>query len=181
MSKLFEEIKSKVEELKASFKGEIKPQAVTTPVLTEYAKTEDLMQSDGIITKILIDNEDTNVEYAIFEDIVDPGFGVPRHIHLEQEETFFFLEGTFDVEVDGQLFTVNPGDVANIPRGAVHAWKNVGGTMGRLRYIVTPGLDTAEMFKVVDKFNKSGEEATPEKMLKIAERFPVQQVVGPPL
>ena len=70
-----------------------------------------------------------------------------RHVHHGQDETFFFLEGSFDVEIDGVLYRMEPGDVGFVPREAVHAFKNVGTTKGRIRYIFSPALKIEEMFR----------------------------------
>ncbi|MEM7134319.1 MAG: cupin domain-containing protein [Chloroflexota bacterium] len=144
---------------------------------TKYEQAETLQQGVGIVTKVLLIGAQNNAGCAMFEDIVEPGSGVPRHIHLEQDETFSFLEGTFDVEVDGQFIRVSPGDVAFIPKGAVHAWKNVGGSTGRLRYILAPGFNAEEMFRAADKATKAGE-LDPKD---VAKHFPIQKIVGPPL
>ena len=46
----------------------------------------------------------TNGAFAVFEDVVRPGAGPARHVHRDQEETFFVLDGRFDFEIDGTLF-----------------------------------------------------------------------------
>lgn len=80
---------------------------------------------------IIVPGARTEGAFAIFEDIVEPGFGPARHIHKSQDEVFFVLEGSFDLEIDGQLFHAGAGDVAFVPRGAVHAFKNTGAAAGR--------------------------------------------------
>nr|WP_298297761.1 cupin domain-containing protein [uncultured Litoreibacter sp.] len=76
----------------------------------------------------------------VFEDIVAPGVEPGRLIHHDQDETFIFLEGTFDVEIDGVLYQMEPGDIGFVPRETVHAFKNVGSTPGRLRYVFSLAL-----------------------------------------
>lgn len=130
--------------------------------------------------KVLLGGQETNGLQAIFEDIVDPGIGLSRHIHHEQDETFIFLEGTFDVEVDGQLYCMTAGDVAFIPKGSVHAWKNVGEDQGRLRYIFSPALNIEQMFRELNTLRQSGD--FPEDLaLELAKKYPEQETVGPPL
>ncbi|MBT8194928.1 MAG: cupin domain-containing protein, partial [Bacteroidia bacterium] len=117
------------------------------PIHTKYSETEPLVFPDAIILRVLLSGKHTNGNLAVFEDIVEPGVGPPRHIHKEQDETFFFLEGTFDVEVDGKLHHMSAGDVAFIPRGTIHAFKNVGKDKGKLRYMFSPALTMEEMFR----------------------------------
>ena len=149
------------------------------PVHTEYASAETLIFPDAITLKVLLKASQTNGSHAIFEDIVESGVGPGRHIHHHQDETFFFLEGTFDVEVEGKLYHMKPGDVAFIPRGTVHAFKNVGENQGRLRYIFSPALTIEEMFREFYEALNAGE-LTEKIMSEIALKHG-QEFVGPPL
>ncbi|MGI9475578.1 MAG: cupin domain-containing protein, partial [Hyphomicrobiaceae bacterium] len=73
------------------------------PVHSRYDAAEAFEFPGAITLKVLLSGEHTNGKIAAFEDVVQPGIGPGRHIHEDQDETFFFLEGQFDVEVDGQL------------------------------------------------------------------------------
>ncbi len=149
------------------------------PFHTKYNEVKPLVFPDAITLKILVSGSQTGGSLAVFEDIVEPGVGPGRHIHYNQDETFFFLEGDFIAEVGGELFEFTPGDVAFIPRGTVHAFKNIGNTPGRLRYIFTPALTIEEMFR---EFYASLENGTfsPELMASVSKKHG-QEFVGPPL
>ena len=149
------------------------------PIHTKYSEAETLIFPEAITLKVLLSGDQTDGSHAVFEDIVEPGVGPGRHIHHNQDETFFFLEGSFDVEVGGELYHMNPGDVALVPRGTVHAFKNVGQTKGRLRYIFSPSLTIEEMFRAFYATLESGE-FSQEIMEKIALHHG-QEFVGPPL
>ena len=149
------------------------------PVHTPYTNAETMIFPDAITLKVLLSGSQTDGSIAVFEDIVEPGIGPGRHIHYNQDETFFFLEGNFDVEVGGKLYRMGPGDVAFIPKGTVHAFKNVSKTKGRLRYIFSPALTIEEMFRALYKSLEDGifSEAS---MSEIA-LMHGQEFVGPPL
>ena len=149
------------------------------PVHTEYASAETLIFPAGITLKVLLKASQTNGSHVIFEDIVESGVGPGRHIHHHQDETFFFLEGIFDVEVGGKLYQMKPGDVAFIPKGTVHAFKNVGENQGRLRYIFSPALTIEKMFREFYEALNTGE-LSEKIMSKIALKHG-QEFVGPPL
>ena len=150
------------------------------PTHTEYESVKVLELFEGMTMKVLLTGSETNGLQAIFEDIVEPGIGPGRHIHHQQDETFMFLEGTFDIEVDGKLFHMKAGDVAFIPKGFVHGWKNVGEVRGRLRYIFSPALNIEDFFRDIYEARKAGE-ITEENMKMIAQKYPEQESVGPPL
>ncbi len=150
-----------------------------TPVHTKYSASETLVFPDAITVKILLSGKQTNGNQAVFEDIVYPGIGPGRHIHYDQDEIFFFLEGEFIAEVGGEMYTFKPGDVAFIPRGTIHAFKNVGKTPGRLRYIFSPANTIEEMFREFHLASQT-EVLSPERMAEISLKHG-QEFVGPPL
>lgn len=150
------------------------------PAHTKYSSLTSLKLSEGISLRILLSGSETNGIQAVFEDTVEPGIGPARHIHHDQDETFSFLEGEFDVEIAGTIFHMQPGDVAFVPKGTPHAWKNVGNTQGRLRYTFTPALNIEAMFREFDEALKQGE-LTEEVVGKIMANHQDQEIVGPPL
>ncbi len=149
------------------------------PINTNYSDAETLIFPGAITLKILLSGTQTDGSQAVFEDIVEPGIGPGRHIHNAQDETFFFLEGRFDVEVAGVLHHVQPGDIAFVPRGTVHAFKNVGEMAGRIRYVFSPALTVEEMFRAFFAAQREGG-LTAERMAEIALEHG-QEFVGPPL
>ena len=152
---------------------------MTIPVHTKYSQAETLVFPDAITLKMLLNGSQTNGIQAIFEDIVAPGVGPGRHIHHQQDETFLFLEGEFIAEVAGEMYEFQQGDVAFIPKGTVHAFKNVGKSDGRLRYVFTPALTIELMFReFYAALEKGG--LSMEAMSEIALKHG-QEFVGPPL
>lgn len=146
---------------------------------SKYDLAETLVFPNAITLKILLSGKQTNGEHAVFEDIVEPGIGPGRHIHYNQDEIFFFLEGEFIAEVDGKMFQFKPGDVAFIPKGTVHAFKNVGENRGRLRYIFSPANTIEEMFREMYSALQEGN-LTFDRMAEISIEHG-QEFVGPPL
>lgn len=149
------------------------------PIHSKYDSAETFVFPDVITLKILLSGKQTDGRQAVFEDIVEPGVGPGRHIHYNQDEIFFFLEGDFIAEVGGETFQFKPGDVAFIPKGVVHAFKNVGTTKGRLRYIFSPADTIEEMFREMHASLQKGD-LTIEQMAEISMNHG-QEFVGPPL
>ena len=147
------------------------------PKHTKYQDTQILEIADGLRMRVLLTGEDTNGLQCVCEDIVEAGKGPERHVHHEQDETFLFLEGAFDVEIEGVVFRMQAGDVAFVPMGSKHTWKNVGNTEGRLRYIFSPALNIDNMFQDLHDIRK-GKEFEKNHFSK---HYPEQEIVGPPL
>ena len=54
-----------------------------------------------------------------------PGAAFPRHTH-PGEEVIYVLAGTLEYEVAGKPATLKAGDVLFVPKGTVHAARNIG-------------------------------------------------------
>ena len=57
---------------------------------------------------------------SLAEASLPAGAHTERHHHAVAEEIYFLLSGEGELEIDGELRTVGPGDAALIPRGARH-------------------------------------------------------------
>ena len=60
-----------------------------------------------------------------------PGGGPPPHIHDNEDEAFYVLEGEFEILLGDELVQAGPGDFAFVPRGTVHRFANIGDARGR--------------------------------------------------
>lgn len=81
----------------------------------------------------------------VFEHLMPAGLGVPPHTE-RNHESFYVLEGTLEVEADGQRFRLGPGDFLSIQPGALHALHNPGPGAMRVLTTVTPGANHARFF-----------------------------------
>lgn len=69
--------------------------------------------------------------------------------------------------------------MTGIPRDTIHAFKNVGATAGRLRYVFSPALNMEAVFRAFFDAQRTAE-LTEEAMREIAAAHG-QRFVGPPL
>lgn len=81
----------------------------------------------------------TGGAYALAEQTVRPGNGAPPHIHHNEDETFYILDGEFEATSDGAAHRLRTGDFLHVPRGAVRSFCNVGQRDGRLLIHHCPG------------------------------------------
>jgi quercetin dioxygenase-like cupin family protein len=114
--------------------------------------------------------------YAVEGNKVGKG-GPPRHVHHEQDEWFYVIEGEFRFEIGDDKFTARPGDSLFAPRKIPHAWALVGDRPGTLLTAVSPA-GTFEAF-IHDTTNQATP-PTPEEMAKAFAAHGMT-VVGPPL
>ena len=101
--------------------------------------------------------------------------GPPRHLHHDQDEWFYALEGEFIVEVGEERIRLNPGDSLLAPRKVPHVWAHVGDTRGRILVAFMPAGQMQAFFREVTKAN-----AMPPQDPALW-RAHGMEVVGPPL
>ncbi len=75
-----------------------------------------------------------------------PGTFVPPHIHPEQDEYLYILEGKFDFLLDGVEKTAEPGDLVTLPRGIPHGIFNKSDSTIKTLFWVTPSLRLYDLF-----------------------------------
>jgi len=96
---------------------------------------------DGSVYAVRRTRADTDGEFVEMEFVL-PARCVPPppHVHRSQVEEYEVLEGTFEVVVDGEWRTLAPGDVAAVPVGALHTFRNRSGATVRVRNRHLPAL-----------------------------------------
>jgi quercetin dioxygenase-like cupin family protein len=99
---------------------------------------ERLMVIDSCVTFKAV-GADTGDAFTLLEGENPPGTGVPTHRELYEDETFYVLEGSYVVEVDGEQHELGPGGFVHVRRGTPHAFRNAGDTTGRILCLLTPG------------------------------------------
>jgi mannose-6-phosphate isomerase-like protein (cupin superfamily) len=85
--------------------------------------------------------DDTDGAFSLFEE-VPPMVDTPLHVHANDDELFYVLDGEHVITVGGREFTVGPGGLVFAPRGIPHAQRRVVPGVGRLLVQTTPaGID----------------------------------------
>jgi quercetin dioxygenase-like cupin family protein len=71
---------------------------------------------------------DTGGAYCLMEHRLTAAANPPMHIHSDEEEAFFVLEGEVEIEVGGAVETAIPGSFALLPRQIPHTFRVVSDT-----------------------------------------------------
>jgi quercetin dioxygenase-like cupin family protein len=83
--------------------------------------------------------ETTGGALTLIECEAAPGGGPPPHVHEREDESFYVLDGEFEILLGDELLHAGPGDFAFVPRGTIHRFANVGDAPGRILILFTPG------------------------------------------
>jgi len=102
-------------------------------------------------TAFKVSSQDCRNDFFAMEHHHTAKGGPPRHLHHNEDEWFYVLEGEYLVEVGGHLHTLRAGDSLLGPRGVPHAFAFNGSTSGRLLITYAPAGRMEEFFDSRDK------------------------------
>lgn len=138
----------------------------------------------GDIYRFLVTGEETGGRYASFEATVLPGGGPPPHLHRNEDETFYVIEGEITFQVGDDRFVAGPGAFVNMPIGNPHAFKNETDQTAKMLISYAPAGLENYFFEVGQPFN--GEvppKPTPEEienLMAAAPRYGIEFLMPPP-
>ena len=67
--------------------------------------------------------------------------GPPPHTHTREDESFYVLTGTLEVECGNDRFQAGPGSFVFLPRNLPHVFRSVSGPATALLIVTPGGLD----------------------------------------
>ena len=105
-----------------------------------------------------------------------PGTFVPPHIHPEQDEFIYMLEGRLDFVLDGQEASGTAGDLIRLPRGIPHGIFSKGATPAKCLFWVSPTRRLYDLFWAIHSLK----EQTPGEVVALAARHEVDFLPPPP-
>lgn len=102
--------------------------------------------------------------------------GPPRHLHHNEDEWFYALEGDYIVEVGSDRFHLKTGDSLLAKRQIPHAWAFVGNSPGRLLISFAPAGKMEAFFTELEKRREHAYGTDAE----FHRRFDLE-LIGPPI
>ena len=93
----------------------------------------------GDLIKLKLTSEDTGGAYSMIEETSPPGGGPPPHVHLDEDEALYVVEGEVEFLVGEGTIPASAGSCVHVPSGTLHTFKNVGTSPSRVLAAFTPG------------------------------------------
>jgi hypothetical protein len=87
--------------------------------------------------RVHISEAQTQGTYCLLEASAPQGDEAPRHVHADDDEGFFLLDGVLELQIGGRTVRVEAGEAVLAPRGIPHGWKVV--SPGGARWLNTSG------------------------------------------
>jgi quercetin dioxygenase-like cupin family protein len=134
----------------------------------------------GGITAFKATSDQSGGALTVVEGVSAPGEGPPLHVHDEQDEFIYVLDGMFRVRLGDDLTDGLPGSFFFIPRGTPHTWQNIGDGSSRFVATLTPASVEFEGFFLRYAGLPLAERGV-EAFIRLAAETSAMEVVGPPL
>ena len=110
----------------------------TSGLILSTGEGEEVVSPVGGFITHKVRGEQSGGGISMFESRIPPGEGPPLHVHANEEEVLYVLEGDFRFRLRDEVVAAPAGSLMFIPRGVPHTWQNAGDDYGRLLVIFTP-------------------------------------------
>ena len=158
------------------------------PILSFFrAKdTGTILLGPGDVYTILAATAETDGDYVVLEALVPPEGGPPLHIHHDQVETFYILEGEMEMTLGDQVYQAKAGDYVHISKDTPHRFLNRSRTTTKMIFTFVPAGDIEEFFR--ESFKETTDRNAPlepltdefiQRMLESANRHDIE-ILPPP-
>ena len=150
------------------------------------ANTGTMVLGPGDIYTFLATTAETDGTYFMLEGAVPPGAGPPPHIHHDQAETFYIVEGRLEVMVDGEVHEAKAGDFLHVSKGSPHSFINRSQAPAKLVATFVPAGNAEKFFREAMEETQDRNATPPQlddamirRMIAAAERNGVE-ILPPP-
>jgi len=109
----------------------------TTPYMLEAGEGSSIWFL-GTLQTFKAVGEETSNAFTFIECLLPPGFGPPPHIHEQEVEAFYLLEGELAVFCGDRTWKLTPGSFVFLPRGITHGFTVAGSRPAKVLQITSP-------------------------------------------
>ena len=150
------------------------------------ANTGTMVLGPGDIYTFLATSAETDGAYFVLEGMVPPEAGPSPHIHHDQAESFYVVEGQLEIMVGSEVREVKAGGFVHVSKGTPHSFANRSLTPAKLVATFVPAANIDKFFREAMD-GTTNRNATPpslddamiQRMIAAAERNGVE-ILPPP-
>ena len=148
--------------------------------------TGTILMGPGDIYTLLATAAETDGDYIALEAMLPPDGGPPLHIHHDQVETFYIVEGEMEMTLGDQVYEAKAGDFVHVSIGTPHRFINRSQTPAKIIATFVPAGDIEEFFR--ESFKETTDRNAPpepltdafiQRLLEAADRHDIE-ILPPP-
>ena len=154
----------------------------TDAVIRQAGEGERFWFAGGGIWTMKASAAETGGAFTLFEDAMARGKTTPLHVHPNEDETFYVIEGELLLHVDGEEHHLGPQGTAVVPRGVPHAFL-VTSEAARVLCLQTPGTGEGFYREVSEPVGSDADPARPpdfDRLRAAAAAHESIELLGPP-
>jgi quercetin dioxygenase-like cupin family protein len=160
----------------ATVPSELIPQFVSTADAPAYWFLNNL-------NIVLATGESTGGIYALVHQTSSPGHETPYHLHHDEDEAFYVLDGEFTFVSDGKKTVLGPGGYIFLPRRIPHGIRCSGSAPSKMLILAMPGTGFVGMMTEIAEPAKERVLPTPsapdiEKLTRVCAKYKID-ILGP--
>ena len=92
----------------------------------------------GTLVTVKASHAETGGAFGLIEQVLPPGFAPPRHVHHQEDEAFYVIDGEITFFCGDQTFAARAGTFVFLPKDIPHAFLVGGDQPARLLQLTTP-------------------------------------------
>ncbi len=150
------------------------------------ANTGPMVLGPGDIYTFLATTAETDGAYFVLEGMVPPDGGPPPHIHHNQVETFYIVEGQMEILLGDRVYEAKAGDFVHVSKGTPHRFINRSKTPTKMILTFVPAGEAEQFFR--EAFEQATDRHAPpppitdafiQRLLEAADRHDIE-ILPPP-
>ncbi|OUJ73310.1 hypothetical protein BXP70_15505 [Hymenobacter crusticola] len=108
----------------------------------------------GFDLYLKLSGQDTQEQFSVFTGVYRQHDGPPLHVHYQQDEEFYILEGEFLVQVGEEKYTLKAGDLIFLPRNIPHGFLVLSET-AKMLFLTQPSATTEAFFQQLSQLSST--------------------------
>jgi quercetin dioxygenase-like cupin family protein len=156
--------------------------STAVPIIRQDGEGEQMWFAGGGVFTWKATAAETGGVFFLLEDQMVRGKRTPLHLHPNQDEALYILEGEILVDVEGEQRRVGTGGLFFAPRGVPHAFMVVSET-ARVLSLMTPGAGETFYRDAGEPVGPGADASHPPdwaRLREVAERSDSIELLGPP-
>jgi DNA-binding transcriptional MerR regulator len=149
--RLIETIDKTIQHLKGTRKMKNEEMFLGFSVAAGKDRFDEQIKLGGEPNDCKVSAQDTDGAMCVFE-FTGSGGG-PRHLHHDQDEWIYVIDGEMQFDVGDQRFRVGAGESVFLPRKVPHVWACVSGKPGKIINVYQPAGKMEEFFRELGRYN----------------------------
>jgi mannose-6-phosphate isomerase-like protein (cupin superfamily) len=127
----------------------------------------------GHTVNVMLGMAETQGGAYVFEVISPVGALAPPHMHMNEDEYGYIVEGLYEISLGEETFRAGAGAVLFFPRLVPHGLLNIGATIAKMIWVSTPGARVEAFFQDLSEL-PADLPPDMQKLLSIAAKYEIQ-------